>query len=70
MLAVFDTHPGGFALRSGADAKVRGASSGRCFSDITHFQKTAQGHFNRTQLEMAYGKDIVRAEYERLTQEH
>jgi len=37
---------------------------------ITHFQETAQGHFAVRRLERAYGKDIVRAEYERLAQGH
>jgi hypothetical protein len=37
---------------------------------ITHFQETAQGHFAVRRLERAYGKDIVRAEYERLAQSH
>ena len=33
---------------------------------IEHFQEMAQGHFTVRKLERAYGKDIVRAEYERL----
>jgi len=33
---------------------------------IEHFQEIAQGHFTVRRLERAYGKDIVRAEYERL----
>jgi hypothetical protein len=37
---------------------------------IEHFQETAQGHFTVRRLERAYGKDIVRAEYERLAQNH
>ena len=37
---------------------------------IEHFQETAQGHFTVRRLERAYGKDIVRAEYERLAQKH
>jgi hypothetical protein len=37
---------------------------------IEHFQQTAQGHFTVRRLERAYGKDVVRAEYERLAQEH
>jgi EcsC protein family len=37
---------------------------------IEHFQETAQGHFNVRRLERAYGKDVVRAEYERLAQNH
>ena len=35
---------------------------------IEHFQEIAQGHFTVRRLERAYGKDIVRAEYERLAQ--
>ena len=37
---------------------------------IEHFQETAQGHFTVRRLERAYGKEIVRAEYERLAQNH
>jgi hypothetical protein len=37
---------------------------------IEHFQETAQGHFTVRRLERAYGKDVVRAEYERLAQKH
>jgi EcsC protein family len=37
---------------------------------IEHFQETAQGHFTVRRLERTYGKDIVRAEYERLAQKH
>jgi hypothetical protein len=37
---------------------------------IEHFQEMAQGHFTVRKLERAYGKDIVRAEYERLAQSH
>jgi hypothetical protein len=37
---------------------------------IEHFQEIAQGHFTLRRLERAYGKDIVRAEYERLAQDH
>jgi hypothetical protein len=32
---------------------------------IEHFQDMAQGHFTVRKLERMYGKDIVRAEYER-----
>jgi EcsC protein family len=35
---------------------------------IEHFQQIAQGHFTVRRLERVYGKDIVRAEYERLCQ--
>jgi hypothetical protein len=37
---------------------------------IEHFQEMAQGHFTVRKLERTYGKDIVRAEYERLAQSH
>ena len=37
---------------------------------IHHFQEMAQGHFTVRKLERAYGKDIVRAEYDRLAQSH
>jgi hypothetical protein len=33
---------------------------------IEHFQEIAQGHFTVRGLERVYGKDVVRAEYERL----
>jgi hypothetical protein len=33
---------------------------------IKHFQEIAQGHFTVLRLERIYGKDVVRAEYERL----
>ena len=33
---------------------------------IEHFQEIAQGHFTVRRLERVYGKDVVRAEYERL----
>lgn len=35
---------------------------------IDHFQKVALGHFTVRRLERAYGKDIVRAEYDRISQ--
>jgi hypothetical protein len=35
---------------------------------IQHFQDMARGHFTVRKLERAYGKDIVRAEYEPLAQ--
>jgi hypothetical protein len=47
-------------------ASIGGASVNYLF--IEHFQETAQGHFTVRRLERAYGKDIVRAEYERLVQ--
>ena len=37
---------------------------------IKHFQEMAQGHFTVHRLERVYGKDIVRAEYEHLAQDH
>jgi hypothetical protein len=37
---------------------------------IEHFQDMAQGPFYRSQAGRMYGKDIVRAEYERLAQSH
>jgi hypothetical protein len=37
---------------------------------IEHFQEIAQGHFAVRRLERAYGKDVGRAEYERLAQDH
>ena len=37
---------------------------------IEHFQEMAQGHFTVRKLERTYGKDTVRAEYERLVQSH
>jgi hypothetical protein len=35
---------------------------------IEHFQDVARGHFIVRRLERAYGKDVVRTEYERLAQ--
>src|SRR5262249_2934949 len=35
---------------------------------IEHFQDIARGHFTVRRLERAYGKDVVRAQYERLAQ--
>ena len=35
---------------------------------IEHFQDIAQGHFTVRRLERVYGKDVVRAEYERLAE--
>jgi hypothetical protein len=37
---------------------------------IEHFQEVARGHFTVRRLERIYGKNLVRAEYERLAQEH
>jgi hypothetical protein len=35
---------------------------------IEHFQDVARGHFIVRRLERAYGKDVVRTEYERIAQ--
>ena len=35
---------------------------------IEHFQEIAQGHFTVRRLERVYGKDVVRAEYDRLAE--
>ncbi len=39
------------------------------YAFIEHFQDVARGHFTVRRLERAYGKELVRAEYERLAQE-
>ena len=39
------------------------------YAFIEHFQEMAKGHFTVRRLERAYGKDIVRAEYERIAQQ-
>jgi hypothetical protein len=39
------------------------------YAFIDHFQDLARGHFTVRRLERAYGKDIVRAEYERMREE-
>ena len=39
------------------------------YAFIEHFQDMAKGHFSVRRLERAYGKDIVRTEYERIAQE-
>jgi hypothetical protein len=36
------------------------------YAFIDHFQDVARGHFAIRRLERAYGKEIVRAQYERL----
>ena len=36
------------------------------YAFIEHFQDVARGHFIVRRLERSYGKDVVRAEYERL----
>jgi len=33
---------------------------------VEHFQQVARGHFTVRRLERAYGKAVVRAEYERI----
>jgi hypothetical protein len=40
------------------------------YAFIEHFQEMAKGHFTVRRLERAYGKDIVRTEYERMAQQH
>jgi hypothetical protein len=39
------------------------------YAFIEHFQEVAKGHFTVRRLERAYGKDTVRAEYERIVQQ-
>jgi hypothetical protein len=39
------------------------------YAFIDHFQDLARGHFTVRRLERAYGKDILRAEYERIREE-
>jgi hypothetical protein len=39
------------------------------YAFIDHFQDVARGHFAIRRLERAYGKEIVRAQYERLRDE-
>jgi hypothetical protein len=36
------------------------------YAFIEHFQQTAKGHFTVRRLERVYGKDLIKAEYERL----
>jgi hypothetical protein len=38
------------------------------YAFIDHFQQTARGHFGVRRLERVYGKELVRAEYDRLGQ--
>ncbi len=40
------------------------------YAFVEHFQEMARGHFTVRRLERAYGKDLVRREYERLAQAH
>jgi hypothetical protein len=46
-----------------------GAVSGAVvnYAFIAHFQGIARGHFTVRRLERTYGKEIIRAEYERLS---
>jgi hypothetical protein len=46
-----------------------GAVSGAVvnYAFIAHFQGIARGHFTVRRLERIYGKEIIRAEYERLS---
>jgi hypothetical protein len=39
------------------------------YAFIEHFQQMAKGHFTIRRLERAYGKDLVRTEYERLARQ-
>ena len=39
------------------------------YAFIDHFQDVARGHFSIRRLERAYGKEIVRAQYERIRDE-
>jgi hypothetical protein len=36
------------------------------YAFIEHFQDVARGHFTVRRLERVYGKDLIKAEYERL----
>lgn len=40
------------------------------YAFVEHFQEMARGHFTVRRLERAYGKGLVRREYERLAQAH
>src|SRR6266516_5113246 len=40
------------------------------YAFVEHFQEIARGHFTVRRLERAYGKSLVRSEYERLAQAH
>ena len=50
---------------------IVGALSGAAvnYAFIEHFQEVARGHFTVRRLERAYGKTVVRTEYERLAQD-
>src|SRR5438874_11798902 len=40
------------------------------YAFVEHFQEIARGHFTVRRLERAYGKSLVRSEYDRLAQAH
>ena len=70
-------HASGVPVWSGGVAKSRSAGSSDVgalggatvnYVFIEHFQDVARGHFIVRRLERAYGKDVVRTEYERLAQ--
>jgi hypothetical protein len=52
-------HTGQTGVGSGIGASVN-------YVFIEHFQEIARGHFTVRRLERVYGKDVVRAEYDRL----
>jgi hypothetical protein len=39
------------------------------YAFIEHFQDVARGHFTVRRLERLYGKDVVRAEYDRIARQ-
>ncbi len=49
---------------------VLGAAGGAAvnYAFLTHFQRVAHGHFTIRRLERVYGRESIRAEYERLAQ--
>jgi hypothetical protein len=49
---------------------VLGAAGGAAvnYAFLTHFQRIAHGHFTIRRLERIYGREAIRAEYERLAQ--
>jgi EcsC protein family len=62
----------GFVVTEKAAAQVVpfvGAVSGAVvnYAFIAHFQGIARGHFTVRRLERIYGKEAIRAEYERLS---
>ena len=40
------------------------------YAFIEHFQQVAKGHFTVRRLERVYGKDLIKAEYEKIASEH